>query len=251
MQDDRPLFAQGVIYDSPPHSPSHGQFGGGDCGGAVSPRGHFAPNQSPGGYPRSPYSQSPRFSTPVHGSYPRPPKFARGNRGGSPRSPWHSPGSQWNSPGYPGSHQQQYHPSHHNRRSSGSRESSWVSSPRSQQFQSPRFGGGGIDGYVKDSMVEDPWAALELQRTPKVRVAQKDPPRDEQRPSPTKESERPAEIPTTDLDSACLKLADSPVSMDLRDSESRDVEPADSRLGSEPGAALPPEHLALVDDSKP
>ncbi|XP_029833049.3 M-phase-specific PLK1-interacting protein [Ixodes scapularis] len=235
MQDDRPLFAQGVIYDSPPHSPSHGQFGGngGAASPLASPRGHFAPNQSPGGYPRSPYPQSPRFSTPIHGNYPRPPKFPRGNRGGSPRSPWHSPGAQqWHSPGgYSGPYQQHNH-SHHNRRSSGSRDSSWVSSPRSQ-FQSPRFGGG-VDSYVKDSMVEDPWAALELQRPAKVRAS-----RDANRPSPTGDSERPAVSATTDF--ASLKPAES---THLRDSESTDLQPTD-------GAALSPASLALSDDSKP
>uniref|UniRef100_A0A131XV76 M-phase-specific PLK1-interacting protein n=1 Tax=Ixodes ricinus TaxID=34613 RepID=A0A131XV76_IXORI len=245
MQDDRPLFAQGVIYDSPPHSPSHGQFGGngGAASPVASPRGHFAPNQSPGGYPRSPYPQSPRFSTPIHGNYPRPPKFPRGNRGGSPRSPWHSPGAQWHSPGgYSGPYQQQHNHSHHNRRSSGSRDSSWVSSPRSQ-FQSPRFGGG-VDSYVKDSMVEDPWAALELQRPAKVRA-----PRAAGRPSPIGDLERSAVSATTDP--ASLKPSDGSESTDLRDFELTDLQPTDSMLKTTDCAALPPPSVALSDDSKP
>lgn len=75
-RDKRPLFAQGVIYDSPPTSP----YGQGE-----SPRQHFAPFSSPG--IRSPHS-SPRYSTPNYSNYPRPPKFPRDFQGASPRSPW-------------------------------------------------------------------------------------------------------------------------------------------------------------------
>uniref|UniRef100_A0A147BQM7 Putative conserved secreted protein n=1 Tax=Ixodes ricinus TaxID=34613 RepID=A0A147BQM7_IXORI len=126
--------------------------------------------------------------------------------------------------------------------SSGSRDSSWVSSPRSQ-FQSPRFGGG-VDSYVKDSMVEDPWAALELQRPAKVRA-----PRDAGRPSPIGDLEQPAVSATTDP--ASLKTADGSESTDLRDLESTDLQPTDSMLKTTDRAALPPPSVALSDDSKP
>ncbi|KAL1417469.1 hypothetical protein MTO96_000568 [Rhipicephalus appendiculatus] len=141
-RDKRPLFAQGVIYPSPPASPYRSPIGG-------QQQPSYASNFSPPSHTHSgsPYS-SPRFSTPVYGHQPRQPKYPRESYG-SPRSPWQQQGYH----GYPP--RQRFSS---NRLSSGSRGSSWSGSP----FQSPRDGASsGSKSYVKPSMVEDPWAELQ------------------------------------------------------------------------------------------
>ncbi|XP_077514601.1 uncharacterized protein LOC144125252 [Amblyomma americanum] len=147
-KDDRPLFARGFIFPSPPASPYQSPIRG-------PPRQSFsAPNSSPRGQHHSaltsPFS-SPRFSTPVFGRHPRQPKYQRESYG-SPRSPW-QPQGQYQS--YPQRHRFSSSP-----RSSGSQASSWSGSPF---HSSPRYrgSGGSSDSYVKPSMVEDPWAELQ------------------------------------------------------------------------------------------
>ncbi|XP_070388101.1 M-phase-specific PLK1-interacting protein [Dermacentor albipictus] len=143
-RDKRPLFAQGVIYPSPPTSPYRSPSGGQQP--TYTPK--FSPRNQAHSGPPSPFS-SPRFSTPVYGHHPRQPKYPRESYG-SPRSPWQQQGYH----GYP---QRQHFSS--SRRSSGSRGSSWSGSP----FQSSpnRGASGGSHSYVKPSMVEDPWAELQ------------------------------------------------------------------------------------------
>ncbi|XP_037511237.1 M-phase-specific PLK1-interacting protein [Rhipicephalus sanguineus] len=143
-RDKRPLFAQGVIYPSPPASPYRSPNGGQQQQQPSYAPNFSSPSQTHSG---SPYS-SPRFSTPVYGHHPRQPKYPRESYG-SPRSPWQQQGYH----GYPS--RQRFSS---NRLSSGSRGSSWSGSP----FQSPRDGASsGSKSYVKPSMVEDPWAELQ------------------------------------------------------------------------------------------
>lgn len=90
-RDKRPLFAQGVIYPSPPASP-YGSPVGGQQQQQPSRAQIFSPPSK--AYSGSPYS-SPRFSTPVYGHHPRQPKYPRQSyegKLGSPRSPWQPQG---------------------------------------------------------------------------------------------------------------------------------------------------------------
>lgn len=84
-KDDRPLFAQGAIYTTPPPTPLR-------YGRGYSPQAMYSPGFSPNfqqDYHRSP-DCSPRFSTPNHYYNQRAPKLAREDRRGSPRSSWHA-----------------------------------------------------------------------------------------------------------------------------------------------------------------
>uniref|UniRef100_A0A6M2CVE0 Uncharacterized protein n=1 Tax=Rhipicephalus microplus TaxID=6941 RepID=A0A6M2CVE0_RHIMP len=139
-RDKRPLFAQGVIYPSPPASPYRSPIVG------QQQPSYFSSNISPPSQTHLSSHSSPRFSTPVY--EPRQHKY--------PRESYGSPRSAWQQQGYHGYPPRQRFSS--NRLSSGSRGSSWSGSP----FQSPRDGASsGSKSYAKPSMVEDPWAELQ------------------------------------------------------------------------------------------